>query len=175
MENATDTLQVIAKDIKIQVDFDKQTVNKFRLIGYENKTLAHQDFRNDKITAGEIGPNHSATALYEIELNEGVKEGKIANVSLRFKDVDGSNKTVELSKDIFVKELKTDFNQASHSFRLASVVGLYGEILRESYWLSDNRLQDVTNLANKLNINEPKISEFRSIVKKASELKLNIF
>ena len=70
VEDLTSTLQVIAKDAKIQVEFNPETVSRFRLLGYENRRLAHEDFRNDTVDAGEVGAGHSVTALYEIKLHE---------------------------------------------------------------------------------------------------------
>ena len=66
VENLTGTLQIIAKDAKVQVEFNPQTVSRFRLLGYENRRLAQEDFRDDDVDAGEIGSGHSVTALYEI-------------------------------------------------------------------------------------------------------------
>ena len=62
------TLEVVAKDVKLQVDFNSDKVARYRLIGYENRDIADKDFRNDKVDAGEIGAGHQVTALYEIEL-----------------------------------------------------------------------------------------------------------
>src|SRR5690606_24280458 len=62
------TLEVVAKDVKIQVEFDPDAVARYRLIGYENRDVADDDFRNDRVDAGEIGAGHTVTALYEIEL-----------------------------------------------------------------------------------------------------------
>ena len=77
VENLTGTLQVIAKDAKIQVEFNPETVSRFRLVGYENRRLAHEDFRDDTADAGEVGAGHSVTALYEIKIHEDA-DGKLA-------------------------------------------------------------------------------------------------
>ena len=66
-ENLTGLLQVIAKDVKIQVEFDKRKVARYRLLGYENRALKKEDFANDKIDAGEIGAGHTVTAIYEVK------------------------------------------------------------------------------------------------------------
>ncbi len=62
------TLQSIAEDVKIQVEFNPDTVKEYRLIGYQNRQLRDEDFNNDKVDAGEIGAGHTVTALYEITL-----------------------------------------------------------------------------------------------------------
>ena len=64
------TLHTIAKDVKIQIEFNPDVVTEYRLIGYENRALKREDFSNDKVDAGEIGAGHSVTALYEIALQE---------------------------------------------------------------------------------------------------------
>ena len=69
--SSASTLEVVAKDVKLQVDFDPTQVARYRLIGYENRDVADDDFRNDKVDAGEIGAGHQVTALYEIELRDG--------------------------------------------------------------------------------------------------------
>src|SRR3954451_25150681 len=83
--NLTGTLQVIAKDAKVQVDFNPAVVTRYRLLGYENRDVADNNFRNDSIDAGEVGAGHSVTALYEIELT-GKVEGPAFTVQLRYAD-----------------------------------------------------------------------------------------
>jgi Ca-activated chloride channel homolog len=83
VEDLTGTLQVIAKDAKVQVEFDPNVVMYYRLIGYENRDVADQDFRNDTIDAGEIGAGHSAVALYAVYTRPGA-QGRLATVNLRW-------------------------------------------------------------------------------------------
>ena len=85
LENLTGTLQVIARDVKIQVDFDPEKVQSYRLLGYENRDVADDKFRDDKEDGGEIGSGHDVTALYEVKLREGAS-GQFATVYLRYKD-----------------------------------------------------------------------------------------
>ena len=81
------TLQVIAKDVKIQVDFDSGLVEKYRLVGYENRDIADRDFRDDRVDAGEIGAGHTVTALYELELAE--PRSRFCTVRIRWKKPKG--------------------------------------------------------------------------------------
>ena len=142
VENLTGTLQVIAKDAKVQVEFNPETVSRFRLLGYENRRLAQEDFRDDDVDAGEIGSGHSVTALYEIKLySEGVV-GKLATVFIRHEDPDTTNVT-EVSREIFANELKGSFEEASTSFQLAASVAEFAEILRGSYWALNGSLDAV--------------------------------
>ena len=142
VENLTGTLQVIAKDSKVQVEFNPQTVSRFRLLGYENRRLAQEDFRDDDVDAGEIGSGHSVTALYEIKLHEEEVVGKLATVFIRHEDPDTGNVT-EVSRDIFADELKGTFEEASTSFQLAATVAEFAEILRGSYWALQGSLNTV--------------------------------
>ncbi|MEJ2736647.1 MAG: von Willebrand factor type A domain-containing protein, partial [Anaerolineae bacterium] len=83
----TGTLQSIAMDAKVQVDFDPAVVARYRLVGFENRAIADQDFRDDTVDAGEIGAGHSVTALYEVKLHPEAG-GRIATVHLRWQDPD---------------------------------------------------------------------------------------
>ncbi|MDF1562265.1 MAG: von Willebrand factor type A domain-containing protein [Deltaproteobacteria bacterium] len=78
------TLEVIAKDVKIQVEFDSSVVKRYRLVGYENRDIADRDFRNDARDAGEVGAGHSVTAVYELELTD--RAADLGTVRVRAKD-----------------------------------------------------------------------------------------
>ena len=138
VENLTGTLQLIAKDAKIQVDFNSEVVSRFRLLGYENRRLAHEQFRDDTADAGEVGSGHQVTALYEVKLNPDAI-GKLATVSIRYADAD-NHKVSEVSEDISVSQLHESFDAAPATFRLAAGVAEFAEILRESYWAKDGSL-----------------------------------
>ena len=138
VENLTGTLQFIAKDAKIQVDFNSEVVSRFRLLGYENRSLNHEQFRDDTADAGEVGSGHQVTALYEVKLNPDAI-GKLATVSIRYADAD-NHKVNEVSEDISVSQLHESFDAAPATFRLAAGVAEFAEILRESYWAKDGSL-----------------------------------
>ena len=142
VENLTGTLQVIAEDAKVQIEFNPQTVSRFRLLGYENRRLAHEDFRDDTVDAGEIGSGHSVTALYEIKLHEGEVGGELATVFIRYEYPDTRN-VAEVSQAIFAKELKSTFEEGSISFQIAATVAEFAEILRGSYWAQNGSLDAV--------------------------------
>ena len=141
VENLTGTLQVIARDAKVQVDFNPRVVSRFRLLGYENRRLDHEDFRDDDADGGEIGSGHSVTALYEIKLHEEAI-GKLATVFIRHADPD-TRQVAEISEDIFAAELEDRFEEASPQFRLAATIAEFAEILRESYWAREGSLDAV--------------------------------
>ena len=142
VENLTGTLQTIAKDAKVQVKFNPDTVRSFRLIGYENRQMKHEDFRNDDADAGEIGSGHSITALYEVKLNKGVDSGRLAKVSVRYEDPD-TQKVTEISEKFRVENLKAKFEDASPGFQLAATVAQFAEILRDSFWVKNGCLKTV--------------------------------
>ena len=141
VENLTGTLQLIAKDAKIQVDFNPEVVSRFRLLGYENRRLKHEQFRDDTVDAGEVGSGHQVTALYEIKLHPDAT-GKMATVSIRYADPD-NHRVSEVSEDISVSQLHESFDTAPATFRLAAGVAEFAEILRESYWAKDGSLDSV--------------------------------
>ena len=141
VENLTGTLQLIAKDAKIQVDFNPEVVSRFRLLGYENRSLAHEQFRDDTVDAGEVGSGHQVTALYEVKLQPDAT-GKMATIAIRYTDVD-SHRVAEVSEEITVSQLHESFDTAPATFRLAAAVAEFAEILRESYWAKAGSLDSV--------------------------------
>ncbi len=138
VENLTGTLQLIAKDAKIQVDFNPEVISRFRLLGYENRRLDHKQFRDDSVDAGEVGSGHQVTALYEVKLHPDAT-GKMATVSIRYADAD-NGKVSEVSEDFLVLQLHESFDTAPATFRLVAAVAEFAEILRESYWAKDGSL-----------------------------------
>ena len=148
VENLTGTLQVIAKDGKIQVDFNPDVVSRFRLLGYENRRVDDQDFRNDEVDAGEIGADHSVTALYELKLRDDA-DGLLSTVRVRYEDPD-SGEVYEIYREFNRADLEASLEQASPRFQMAAVVAEYAEILRESYWAQEGSLEDVVSEARRI-------------------------
>ena len=171
LENLTGTLQVIAKDVKIQVDFDTASVRSYRLLGYENRDVADNKFRDDKEDGGEIGSGHQATALYEVKLRENMRSSHIANVFIRYKDPE-NDRVDEVSYTIEKSNFKTSFEKSSADFRLAAVAAEFSEILGKSYWAKGSKLADVFNLAKEIfrEKDRPEFVEFLDLISKAQEL-----
>ena len=177
VENLTGTLQVIAKDAKIQVEFNPETVSRFRLLGYENRRLTHEDFRNDTIDAGEVGAGHSVTALYEIKLHEN-PEGKLATVAIRHEDPDTGNVT-EVNESITTDALKGSFEETTATFQLSASVAEFAEILRGSFWAREGSLESVRetlesvlpDINAKTREHNARNEELLSLVRKAHRLK----
>ncbi|MFO7585544.1 MAG: DUF3520 domain-containing protein, partial [Anaerolineales bacterium] len=171
VHNLTSTLQVIAMDAKVQVEFNPDVVARYRLVGYENRAIADEDFRDDDIDAGEIGAGHSVTALYEIKLHPGAS-GRIATVYLRWRDPD-TGEVVELSKPFDSRDMERSFEDASPYFQWTVVVAEYAEVLRESYWAQDSSIGDVLREARRIAEElprDPDVDEFLDLVRKANRL-----
>lgn len=158
------TLFTIAKDVKIQIEFNPSKVQAYRLIGYENRMLASEDFNDDEKDAGELGSGHTVTALYEI-IPVGVKEeftksvdnlkyqststvntnyiNEVMTVKLRYKKPDENNSR------LIVQSVVDDSkgNNSSDNFRFAAAVAEFGMLLRNSEFKGAGNYQQVLSLA----------------------------
>lgn len=133
VENLTSTLQVIARDARVQVDFNPDVVARYRLIGYENRAIADQDFRDDTVDAGELGAGHTAAALYTVRLKPGA-EGRIATVQLRWEDPD-TNQVREVNGNFNTWDLSSSFKESDLHYQLVVTAAEFAEILRESPYI----------------------------------------
>lgn len=162
-EELTSTLLTIAKDVKIQIEFNPSQVSEYRLLGYVNRKLANDDFANDKVDAGEIGAGHTVTALYEISLSgEGGEwntpsryqtntpksslEGEIAQVRLRYKKPDEAASKL-ITRVIERNSLVKEFDKSSDIFRFSASVAGFGQLLRQNKYLKDFSYSDAAELA----------------------------
>jgi Ca-activated chloride channel family protein len=140
------TLEVIAQDVKLQVEFDPAQVLRYRLVGYENRDVADEDFRNDKVDAGEIGAGHTVTALYELELAKDATGQGLATVRIRAKKPRGE-KADEAAYEFPSTALSKRFEDASPDFRFATSVMAAAEIFRQSPHASAWKYEDVVKIA----------------------------
>ena len=128
VRQAGSTLDTIAKDVKIQVEFDPKLVLEHRLIGYENRVLAHRDFADDRKDAGEIGAGHTVTALYEIVPGGAWDEAAaIASLSLRYKTPTGNDSRL-ISEEIH--DAGRGLDESSADYRFSAAVAAFGDRLR---------------------------------------------
>ena len=171
IDNLTGTLQTIALDAKVQVDFNPQVVSHYRLVGFENRAIADHDFRDNRVDAGEIGAGHSVTALYEVKLNPEAY-GNIATVFMRWQDPD-TRQIVEISQEFNMGELERDFYYANPYFQRSVIVAEYAEILKKSYWAESSSLAPVFHEATRISELLPRdevMSEFLELIRTASYL-----
>jgi Ca-activated chloride channel family protein len=163
------TLFTIAKDVKLQIEFNPQKVQGYRLIGYENRMLAKEDFNDDKKDAGELGSGHTVTALYEVipvgvkssflekidklryqkdksSITVTAKNGEIMNIKLRYKKPDGDVSSL-IEHPVMDNDIKLE--NTSDNFRFAAAVAEFGLLLRNSSFKSDASFTQVIGLAKK--------------------------
>jgi len=164
VDEMSSTLMIIAKDVKIQVEFNPDAVAEYRLIGYENRALAREDFSNDKVDAGEIGAGHSVTAIYEIALTGSVGQrltggryqpkpaqaaahgDELALVRLRYKPPTGETSTL-VEQPVHKAALLGDIVKTSDNYRFAAAVAGFGQILRGGKYTGDFDYPGVLALA----------------------------
>ena len=155
VEQLGGTLHTIAKDVKIQIEFNPNVVREYRLIGYENRRLRREDFNNDKVDAGEIGAGHSVTALYEIVLvaseaasidplryakkntaTLGTQNSELAFLKLRYKKPKNDSSEL-ISKAISIKSVIASLDKTSDNFRFAASVAAFAQLLRGGKYIDD--------------------------------------
>lgn len=173
VEELTGTLQTIAEDAKVQVEFSPAAVARWRLIGYENRDIPDEKFRDNTVDAGEIGAGHSVTALYEVQLTPQAA-GKIASLHLRYR-VPVTGELRETVRDLRASELVPDWKNASPGFRLASLVAEFAETLRGSSQAEDHRkiLRRAERVVGEM-VNQPRgadVAEFARLVETAVRLR----
>jgi Ca-activated chloride channel family protein len=187
-ENLTGMLQTVARETKIQVEFDPDHVARWRLLGYENRDVADRDFRNDAVDAGEVGANHRVTALYELKLTddpaaatifdeETPSDAILATIRLRWEapahDTARAGQVTEIARTVSRSDLTGDFARASLRLRVQAVVAEFAEILRGSYWARGSELADLVPVADGLAAAAPEdaqVAELARLVRRAAEL-----
>jgi Ca-activated chloride channel homolog len=173
VSDLTGTLQSVALDARAQVDFDRASVEAYRLVGYENRAISDQDFRNDGVDAGAIGAGHEVTALYALRLTGESGPGtRIATVSLRWTDP-ATDRAAELAQDVRLADLQTTFGATGPTFKLDAIVAATAERFRGSAWGQTYRLKDVLAVADELEGQLPQsqeVSGFLTLLSQASAL-----
>ncbi|EJM88882.1 MULTISPECIES: vWA domain-containing protein [unclassified Pseudomonas] len=179
------TLAVVAKNVKLQVEFNPAQVSEYRLLGYENRALKREDFSNDKVDAGEIGAGHTVTALYEIvpkgekgwleplrygsaESAVSVKSGELAMLRVRYQLPEGGN-----SRLIERPIAAGSEGKASDDLRFAAAVAAFSQQLKDGRYTGDFSLKDTQALARGARGDDPfgLRSEFVQLVELAQSLR----
>jgi Ca-activated chloride channel family protein len=171
IDRLTNSLEAIAKDAKVQVEFNPEVVAQYRLVGYENRAVADQDFRDDRVDAGELNAGHNSTAMYQVTLRPNAR-GKIATVFLRWQDP-STMQVQELAGDVNTWNLSERYEQASPRFQMNATVMQYAEILRRSPY-TNMPLSELSNYAwqvSRLLPNDADVQEFAQLVQRAATLR----
>ena len=165
VEEASSTLFTIAKDVKIQMEFNPKTVSEYRLIGYETRKLKREDFNNDKVDAGDIGSGHTVTAIYEITPTDAdnklidplrYKAGETAKTTgqqseygflkLRYK-LPKESKSKLIETPVKIADTLDNFASAPRDVRFATSVAAYGQLLRGGKYTGSYSYDDVIKQA----------------------------
>ncbi|SDP22680.1 Ca-activated chloride channel family protein [Pedococcus dokdonensis] len=128
----TGSLVVAGRDAKAQVEFDPAQVKGYRLLGYENRDVADQDFRNDAVDGGEVFAGHTTTALYDVELRNGAGDGSFVTATVRYQDDRG--RPVERTRQLRDSECARRLDQASPRLRQDLVVAMLADHLTDGPW-----------------------------------------
>ena len=130
-EEMLGTLVVIAEDVKAHVEFNPKLVKSWQLLGYENREVADDDFRDDAVDAGELGAGHQVTALYLVELVPGAASEYVATLRLRY-EAPGTEQGKELRRSVMLGSFHRGFFDASDDLVFATAVAAFAEVLRGS-------------------------------------------
>jgi len=165
------TLHAIAKDVKIQVEFNPALVGAYRLIGYENRLLNQEDFKDDSKDAGEIGANQNVTALYEIVPKEQLNQDSesVIKVDFRYKNPNAiQSKTIELN----IKGSEQTFEKSSDFMRFTTSIAAFSMLLSQSQFSDDINYRIISEWLESVELRDRYgfKSEFKELVKKASNL-----
>ncbi|MGX5172514.1 vWA domain-containing protein [Aliikangiella sp. IMCC44653] len=164
VDDLNSQLQTVAKDAKIQIQFDPSVVSNYRLLGYENRHLNQQDFTDASKDGGEIGAGHKVTALYEVKINSQQlpKLKDLAKLSIAYKKPQG-HKVHYINKGIPQSVVKRTTQAASPDSRLSFAVAAFAEKLRQSYWARVYSYQDIEQLLDTLPLSYQKQDQVKTL------------
>jgi len=163
------TLEVVAKDTKLQVDFDPAVVARYRLVGYENRDIADRDFQNDDVDAGEIGAGHQVTAMYEIQLVDGAPAKPLGAIRIRHKGPDAANATE--AAFAMAGAPSATFAVASRDFKFAVAVAAFADVLRGAQDAKTWSLDEIQAIAKQSAGDDKDRQELVQLIGRARQLK----
>jgi Ca-activated chloride channel family protein len=170
------TMETIARDVKLQVEFDPTQVERYRLLGYENRAIADADFRNDQVDAGEIGSGHQVTALYELERTFATSDRPLATVRARWKDPGrlpaGAKAPVRELAQLVSTSSAVPFETSSVGYRRAVLVAQFAEFLRRSVHARGDSFEDLMREAARIQQEAPQAEflEFVALLERTRDL-----
>ena len=149
VEQLVSNVQLLARDVKIQVAFDQASVASYRLIGYENRAVADNKFRDNKTDGGEIGAGHEVTAVYEIRLAKRSRSAQLASVTVRWKEP--NQRTVqELTESATLDRRPNQFGSVRPELQLAVVASRFGEMLKGTTFSEETSYDELQSLAENI-------------------------
>ena len=170
-DKLTSTMEVIAKDVKIQVEWDSEAVLAYRLVGYENRDIADKDFRNDKVDAGEIGAGHQVTAIYEVAFKD-ARPDTFGTVRVRNKAPGADAPAVERAYVLSESVIQDEFTALNKDTRMAVAAAGFAEILRGSKHMNEVSVREVQQIAEAATRSEyPEDRELVELMELASRLR----
>lgn len=190
-------MQTVAKDVKLQIEFNPEHVLQYRLVGYDNRKLKNQDFNNDAIDAGEIGTGHTVTALYEVvlanteaakrlqddlryqkaatesklQVADGNHKQELGFLKIRYKQPDGDRSAL-LEYPVMASDVRKSVSESTQDFRFAAAVSYFATLLKHSQYAGNYSFTDILKLAESGKGNDEKgyRQEFIELVKDARAL-----
>jgi Ca-activated chloride channel family protein len=175
VEQLAATLQTVARDARIQVAFNPNRVRRYRLIGYENRDIEDNRFRDDTVDAGEVGSGQCSTALYELELTgqaSADRQEDLGTVFVRYRNAE-SGQIEEFSSRLSSAVVRRRTVESAPGFFLAACAGRFAEILRQSEHARDGKLTDVLQVAEQVSQVLPldrDVRELADLIRKAEHL-----
>ena len=160
------TLEVVAKDVKLQVDWNPAAIKRYRLIGYENRDVADDDFRDDRVDAGEIGAGHQVTAVYEVELAAARAAGRLATVRVRHKPPRGETAT-EAEFPLPADRVAASFAAAPADLRFAVAAAAFADVLRHGKDARRWKLSTIQTIARDASHGDPDRLELVGLIERA--------
>lgn len=166
VQEMSSTLFTIAQDVKVQLEFNPRVIAEYRLVGYENRMLRREDFRNDRVDAGDIGAGHTVTALYEVTLvgsdgrrirdlryggrnaDGGEERGEFAHLRLRYK-LPGESESRLIERPLMTRAIERADGYGGADMRFAAAVAAYGQLLRGGRYMEEFGFGDVRRLARR--------------------------
>ncbi|MCB2229191.1 von Willebrand factor type A domain-containing protein [bacterium] len=163
-------MELLARDVKIQVEFDARAVKAYRLLGYENRDVEDNRFRDNERDGGEIGAGHEVTAVYELVLHKRGTRGDLGTIALRWKDDDG-REVSELNQPIRIATEKHRY-ECSPALRLALVSAKFAEKLKDTPYVRDLSYGELYEYASALNEEMPseQTNELLDLIQRTGEL-----
>jgi Ca-activated chloride channel family protein len=145
------TMTFIAKDVKIQVEFNPEHVFAYRLLGYENRDIPDDQFRDDALDAGEIGSGHTVTALYELVMvGRRVLPEELCRVRIRYKEVEANEQdpAFEVARGLRAGDVLSACSQGSADFQWAVAIAAFAEILKQSPYARPEALPAIAKIVS---------------------------